>query len=367
MLKSNTVVVGLSGGVDSSVAALLLSQKCFDVEAIFMKNWIDFAEENECTIKEDREDASSVAKILGITIHETNFAMEYWNSVFKHFLDEYRAGRTPNPDIICNKEIKFKAFLNYASQMGSDMIATGHYARIKNCEGVFYLLKGFDYDKDQSYFLYTLGQKQLARILFPLGELLKSKLRRIAREAGFITHNKKDSTGICFIGRCNFREFISRYIPAHHGQMQTPEGKVIRKHAGLAYYTLGQRQGLGIGGYRYGTGKPWFVAGKDMENNILYVAQGDHPWLYSNSLQAEEITWVSGESPEFPCAAKAKTRYRQPDQKCIITRINDNRIHVRFENKQRAVTPGQSVVFYNHNICLGGGIIISTDTPGIHP
>ncbi|NQY51379.1 MAG: tRNA 2-thiouridine(34) synthase MnmA [Piscirickettsiaceae bacterium] len=366
-MSRNKIVVGLSGGVDSSVAALLLSQQCFDVEGIFMKNWINFAEENECTIRQDKEDADSVAKILNIPIQEANFAMKYWDLVFKNFLDEYRAGRTPNPDILCNREIKFKAFLNHAIQLGCDMIATGHYARIKNYQGVFYLLKGFDYDKDQSYFLYTLGQKQLARILFPLGQLSKLKVRLIAKEAGFITHNKKDSTGICFIGKRDFRKFISQYIPVNHGQMQTPEGEIICEHVGLTYYTLGQRQGLGIGGRKYGTGKPWFVAGKDMKNNILYVIQGDHSWLYSKNLQAEKLTWISGKAPKFPCAAKAKTRYRQTDQKCIITSINDNRIHVKFEDPQRAVTPGQSVVFYHDDTCLGGGVIMSTDAPGIHP
>lgn len=366
-MSLNKIVVGLSGGVDSSVAALLLSQKYFDVEGIFMKNWINFSEANECTIGEDKKDADSIARILDIPIREVNFSMEYWDLVFKHFLDEYRTGRTPNPDILCNREIKFKAFLNHSIQLGCDMIATGHYARIKKYRGIFYLLKGFDHEKDQSYFLYTLGQEQLARILFPLGQLSKPTVRLFAKQAGFITHNKKDSTGICFIGKRDFRKFISQYIPVHHGKMQTPEGEVICEHVELTYYTLGQRQGLGIGGRKCSTGKPWFVAGKDMENNILYVVQGNHPWLYSKSLQAEKLTWISGKAPKFPCAAKAKIRYRQTDQKCMITSISDKKIHVEFKNKQRAVTPGQSIVFYHNDICLGGGVIISTDAPGIHP
>ncbi|MBL4638079.1 MAG: tRNA 2-thiouridine(34) synthase MnmA [Proteobacteria bacterium] len=367
MSEQNKVIVGLSGGVDSSVAALLLNQQGFDVEGLFMKNWVDFAEESECTIEEDRKDASSVADTVGIPFHEANFAMEYWDFVFKHFLDEYRAGRTPNPDILCNREIKFKAFLDHAMQLGGYMIATGHYARVKERDGSFHLLKGLDHNKDQSYFLYTLGQDQLSRTLFPLGELPKPEVRRIAEQAGFITHDKKDSTGICFIGERRFREFLGRYIPAQPGQMKTPEGEVIGEHSGLMYYTLGQRQGLGIGGRKDSTGEPWFVAGKDMDNKILYVVQGDHPWLHSHNLKAEQLSWVSGKAPELPCKAAAKTRYRQPDQPCIISQDEDGNIHVEFEDKQRAVTPGQSVVFYQDDVCLGGGIITSTDAPGIHP
>jgi len=367
MSEKNKVVVGLSGGVDSSVAALLLNQQGYDVEGLFMKNWVDFAEESECTIEEDRKDAQSVAATVGVPFHEANFAMEYWDFVFKHFLDEYKAGRTPNPDILCNREIKFKAFLDHAMKLGGYMIATGHYARVEERNGIFHLLKGMDHNKDQSYFLYTLGQDQLSRTLFPLGELPKPEVRRIAEQAGFITHDKKDSTGICFIGERRFREFLGRYIPAQPGVMQTPEGEVIGEHSGLMYYTLGQRQGLGIGGRKDSTGEPWFVAGKDMEKKILYVVQGDHPWLHSQNLKAEQLSWVSGQSPEFPCKAAAKTRYRQPDQPCIITQDEDGNIHVKFEDKQRAVTPGQSVVFYQDDVCLGGGIIVSTDAPGIHP
>lgn len=367
MSNENKVVVGLSGGVDSSVAALLLKQQFDHVEGLFMKNWVDFADESECTVEEDRKDASSVAETVGIPFHEANFAMEYWDYVFKHFLDEYRAGRTPNPDILCNREIKFKTFLDHAIELGGDIIATGHYARVEERNGQFHLLKGKDHKKDQSYFLYTLGQEQLSRTRFPLGELPKTEVRRIAEEAGFINHDKKDSTGICFIGERHFREFLSRYIPAQPGEMRTPEGEKIGQHAGLMYYTLGQRQGLGIGGRKDSTGEPWFVAGKDMDNQILYVVQGDHPWLWSQNLVAEEVSWVAGHPPKFPCRAAAKTRYRQPDQACTISQDENGNIHVEFDEKQRAVTPGQSVVFYLDDDCLGGGIIVSTDAPGIHP
>nr|WP_320166120.1 tRNA 2-thiouridine(34) synthase MnmA [uncultured Methylophaga sp.] len=367
MSNENKVVVGLSGGVDSSVAALLLKQQFEHVEGLFMKNWVDFADESECTVEEDRKDASSVAETVGIPFHEANFAMEYWDYVFKHFLDEYRAGRTPNPDILCNREIKFKTFLDHAIELGGDIIATGHYARVEERNGQFHLLKGRDHKKDQSYFLYTLGQEQLSRTRFPLGDLPKTEVRRIAEEAGFINHDKKDSTGICFIGERHFREFLSRYIPAQPGEMRTPEGKKIGQHAGLMYYTLGQRQGLGIGGRKDSTGEPWFVAGKDMDNQILYVVQGDHPWLWSQNLMADELSWVAGHPPQFPCRAAAKTRYRQPDQTCTITQDENGHIQVEFDEKQRAVTPGQSVVFYLDDDCLGGGIIVSTDAPGIHP
>jgi len=367
MSNENKVVVGLSGGVDSSVAALLLKQQFEHVEGLFMKNWVDFADESECTVEEDRKDASSVAETVGIPFHEANFAMEYWDYVFKHFLDEYRAGRTPNPDILCNREIKFKTFLDHAIELGGDIIATGHYARVEERNGQFHLLKGRDHKKDQSYFLYTLGQEQLSRTRFPLGDLPKTEVRRIAEEAGFINHDKKDSTGICFIGERHFREFLSRYIPAQPGEMRTPEGEKIGQHAGLMYYTLGQRQGLGIGGRKDSNGEPWFVAGKDMDNQILYVVQGDHPWLWSQNLMADELSWVAGHPPQFPCRAAAKTRYRQPDQACTITQDENGHIQVEFDEKQRAVTPGQSVVFYLDDDCLGGGIIVSTDAPGIHP
>ena len=367
MSEHKKIVVGLSGGVDSSVSALLLKQHGFEVEGLFMKNWVDYADESECTVEEDRKDAQSVADKVGIVFHEANFAMEYWDYVFKHFLDEYTAGRTPNPDILCNREIKFKAFLDHAMELGGYLIATGHYARVREFEGKFQLLKGLDNTKDHSYFLYTLGQAQLSRTLFPLGELPKTEVREIAEKAGFINHDKKDSTGICFIGERRFREFLGRYIPAQPGEMRTPEGEKIGEHAGLMYYTLGQRQGLGIGGRKDSSGEPWFVAGKDMEKRILYVVQGEHEWLYSTKLSAEQLSWVAGEAPVFPCRAKAKTRYRQPDQACVIKQDNNGNIQVEFDEPQRAVTPGQSVVFYQDDVCLGGGIIVDTNAPGMHP
>lgn len=367
MSEPKKIIVGLSGGVDSSVSALLLKQQGYDVEGLFMKNWIDYADESECTVEEDRKDAQSVADKVGIVFHEANFAMEYWDYVFKHFLEEYQAGRTPNPDILCNREIKFKAFLDHAMALGGYLIATGHYARVREQDGQFQLLKGLDNTKDQSYFLYTLGQAQLSRTLFPLGELPKTEVRKIAEAAGFINHDKKDSTGICFIGEMRFREFLSRYLPAQPGEMRTPEGEVVGQHSGLMYYTLGQRQGLGIGGRKNSSGEPWFVAGKDMQNRILYVVQGEHEWLYSNRLTAEQLSWVSGEAPAFPCWARAKTRYRQPDQDCVIHQDADGNIQVEFDEAQRAVTPGQSVVFYQDDVCLGGGIITDTNAPGMHP
>ncbi len=367
MSQQNKVIVGLSGGVDSSVASLLLTRQGHEVEGLFMKNWVDFADESECTVEEDRKDAMLVAESVGISFNDANFAMEYWDHVFKHFLDEYRAGRTPNPDILCNREIKFRAFIDHAMQLGGHLIATGHYARVEKRGETYCLLKGLDRNKDQSYFLYTLGQPQLSRTLFPLGELPKPEVRRIAEQAGFITHDKKDSTGICFIGERRFREFLSRYIPAQPGEMRTPDGEHIGEHSGLMYYTLGQRQGLGIGGRKDSTGEPWFVAGKDMEKKILFVVQGDHPWLHSQSLIAEQFSWVSGEPPTFPCRASAKTRYRQPDQACVIDQNEQGQLEVTFDESQRAVTPGQSVVFYQDDNCLGGGIIVKTDAPGVHP
>ena len=367
MSQQNKVIVGLSGGVDSSVASLLLTRQGHEVEGLLMKNWVDFADESECTIEEDRKDAMLVAESVGISFNDANFAMEYWDHVFKHFLDEYRAGRTPNPDILCNREIKLRAFIDHAMQLGGHLIATGHYARVEKRGETYCLLKGLDRNKDQSYFLYTLGQPQLSRTLFPLGELPKPEVRRIAEQAGFITHDKKDSTGICFIGERRFREFLSRYIPAQPGEMRTPDGEHIGEHSGLMYYTLGQRQGLGIGGRKDSTGEPWFVAGKDMEKKILFVVQGDHPWLHSQSLIAEQLSWVSGEPPTFPCRASAKTRYRQPDQACVIDQNEQGQLEVTFDESQRAVTPGQSVVFYQDDNCLGGGIIVKTDAPGVHP
>ena len=361
------IIVGLSGGVDSSVTAHLLVEQGYQVSGLFMKNWVDYADESECTVETDRKDAQSIAATIGIPFHEANFAMNYWDDVFQHFLDEYRAGRTPNPDILCNREIKFKAFLEHAITLGGEKIATGHYARIQQQDGTYYLLKGKDTNKDQSYFLYTLGQKQLAKTLFPLGEIAKPLVRQLAEQAKLVTYDKKDSTGICFIGERRFRDFLGRYLPAQPGEMRTPDGEYIGQHHGLMYYTLGQRQGLGIGGRKNSNGQPWFVAGKDIAQRILYVVQGDHPWLHSQRLIAEQLSWVAGAPPVFPCRASAKTRYRQPDQACTISCNDNGEVVVDFDQRQRAVTPGQSVVFYQQDICLGGGIIRYTDAPGIHP
>ncbi len=358
--KTEQVIVGLSGGVDSSVAAILLQQQGYQVEALFMKNWEEDDTQEYCSAEVDLADAKSVSDSLGITLHAMNFSAEYWDQVFSHFLTEYEAGRTPNPDILCNREIKFKAFLDHAMHLGADFIATGHYARSRKAEGQYQLLKGKDNGKDQSYFLYTLGQKQLAKALFPVGELQKSEVRHIAETHHLVTHDKKDSTGICFIGERNFREFLSRYLPAKPGEIQTPEGQVIGHHSGLMYYTLGQRQGLGIGGVTGFNDDPWYVADKDMQRNVLIAVQGhDHPLLYSRSLTAGQLSWVDGKGPQAPFHCKAKTRYRQPDQACTITRLDETGCEVVFEEQQLAVTPGQSVVFYDGEVCLGGGVIES--------
>lgn len=355
------VIVGLSGGVDSSVAAILLQQQGYAVEGMFMKNWEEDDTEEHCSAEVDLADARSVSEALGLTLHTVNFSAEYWDRVFSHFLTEYEAGRTPNPDILCNREIKFRAFLDHALHLGADCIATGHYARVNRRDGRYLLLKGCDHAKDQSYFLYTLGQHQLSRSLFPLGELEKSEVRRIAHEHGLVTHDKKDSTGICFIGERNFRDFLSRYLPARPGEIQTPDGKLIGHHSGLMYYTLGQRQGLGIGGVPGAPDEPWYVVGKDLENNVLLAAQGhDHPMLFSSSLRASQLSWVDGEGPKAPYRCRAKTRYRQADQACTITHIDQDCCEVVFDEAQRAVTPGQSVVFYDGEVCLGGGVIEAT-------
>ena len=363
--STSSVVVGLSGGVDSSVAALLLKQQGLNVSAIFMKNWNEDDDEGYCPAEEDFADAQSIAAELDIPFHGVNFAPEYWDNVFSYFLSEYKAGRTPNPDILCNKEIKFKVFLEYALSQGAEKIATGHYARVKEENGQFFLLKGKDNNKDQSYFLYTLGQYPLSKTLFPVGELDKSVVRQLAEEHHLATWDKKDSTGICFIGERDFNEFLSRYLPAQPGDMVTPEGEVVGQHKGLMYHTLGQRKGLGIGGRKATSdkaGQPWFAAKKDLEKNQLIVVQGkDHPLLYSETLEASDLHWVSGHAPETPFRCKAKTRYRQPDQDCTITSIetsaNSSHCMVEFDTPQFAVTPGQSVVFYQGEVCLGGGVI----------
>jgi len=355
------VVVGLSGGVDSSVTALVLKQQNFDVSAVFMKNWNEDDDDGYCPAEEDFADAQSIAAELDIPFHGVNFAPEYWDNVFAYFLEEYKAGRTPNPDILCNKEIKFKVFLDYALAQGAEKIATGHYARIREENGQFYLLKGKDNNKDQSYFLYTLGQYPLSKTLFPIGELDKTEVRRLAEQYHLATWDKKDSTGICFIGERDFNKFLSQYLPAKPGDMVTPEGKLVGQHQGLMYHTLGQRKGLGIGGRKDDSnGQPWFAAQKDLAKNQLIVVQGkDHPLLYRDHLSAVKLHWISGNAPKTPFRCKVKTRYRQPDQDCTITAINTQKQScvVEFDTPQFAITAGQSVVFYQDEICLGGGII----------
>lgn len=354
------VIVGMSGGVDSAVAALLLLEQGFDVSGLFMKNWEEDDGTGLCTAKQDLADAEQVCERLGIRLHTANFAAEYWDDVFEVFLREYQAGRTPNPDVLCNKYIKFRAFLDHALDLGADAIATGHYARIEHRDDRFRLLKGIDQSKDQSYFLYTLGQDQLAKTLFPLGQLEKRTVREHARRAGFANYRKKDSTGICFIGERRFREFLSRFLSSEPGEIRTVEGEVIGEHQGLAYYTLGQRQGLGIGGRkRAGTG-PWYVLAKDQRMNRLIVGQGhEHPWLLHDGLEAGQLAWVA-EGPGFsPLRCTAKTRYRQPDQRCTVAALPNGRIRAVFDEPQRAVTPGQSLVLYRGDECLGGGVIDS--------
>ena len=357
------VVVGLSGGVDSSVAALLLKQQGYEVVGLFMKNWEDDDTDEYCSSKQDLIDAVSVADKIGIEIEAVNFSKEYKDRVFSNFLEEYQAGRTPNPDILCNAEIKFKAFLDHAMGLGADLIATGHYAQVRENPlqaGLFQLLKAEDGSKDQSYFLYRLNQAQLSKTLFPLGKLLKREVREIARNAGLITSEKKDSTGICFIGERPFQEFLSRYLPREPGEMRTPEGKLVGQHEGLMYYTLGQRQGLKIGGSRDSNGEPWFVAAKDMANNVLTVVQGhEHPLLLNDGLVAGQLHWIADQAPETHWVYAAKTRYRQPDAPCEIDKLDSDLTEIRFGQKQWAITPGQSAVVYESQVCLGGGIITS--------
>ncbi|PTM60062.1 tRNA 2-thiouridine(34) synthase MnmA [Desmospora activa] len=350
------VVLGMSGGVDSSVAALLLQEQGYEVIGLFMKNWDDTDEWGNCTATEDFEDVRRVCSHLGIPYYSVNFEKEYRDKVFQYFLDEYQKGRTPNPDVMCNKEIKFGEFLDKALGLGADYIATGHYAQIAQHTDGYQLLRGADPNKDQTYFLYTLGQDQLSKAMFPVGHLQKNELRAIAEKAGLPTANKKDSTGICFIGERDFKEFLSQYLPAQPGEMQTLSGEVKGRHDGLMYYTLGQRQGLGIGGG--GSGEPWFVVGKDLEHNVLLVEQGhDHPALYSNGLTASEVHWVNRKPITQPFDCTAKFRYRQTDQPVHVEPLADGKVRVHFNQPQRAVTPGQSVVFYDKDVCLGGGII----------
>ncbi|MFC3151690.1 tRNA 2-thiouridine(34) synthase MnmA [Litoribrevibacter euphylliae] len=354
------VIVGMSGGVDSSVSALLLQQQGYEVEGLFMKNWEEDDGTEYCTAMDDLADAQAVADKLGIKLHKANFASEYWDRVFEHFLEEYKAGRTPNPDILCNKEIKFRAFLDYAVHLGADFIATGHYCRRQEIDGQYCLVKGIDNNKDQSYFLHAVGGDKIAKTLFPVGELEKPEVRRIAEEHDLITHNKKDSTGICFIGERRFKDFLKQYIPAQPGNIETPDGDIIGRHDGLMYHTLGQRQGLGIGGLSNYNEDPWYVAEKDLERNVLIAVQGkQHPLLFCDGLIASKLDWVNN-APEDDKPLMAKTRYRQPDQACRVYKMDDDKYRVVFDNAQRAVTPGQSVVFYDGEVCLGGGVIEST-------
>lgn len=354
MSENKRVVVGMSGGVDSSVTALLLKEQGYDVIGVFMKNWDDTDDEGFCTATVDYEDVVKVSNQIGIPYYSVNFEKEYWDKVFTYFLDEYKLGRTPNPDIMCNKEIKFKAFLDYALQIGADYVATGHYAQIDRSSGKAKLLKGLDENKDQSYFLSQLSSDVLDKVMFPLGDIDKSEVREIAKKHNLATATKKDSMGICFIGERNFKDFLSDYLPAQPGKMETLTGEVKGKHDGLMYHTLGQRHGLGIGG----PGEPWFVVGKNVKENILYVEQGYyHEALFSDALVATGMNWVDGLPKEKTFSCHAKFRYRQEDTKVNVTVLDDDSVRVEFEDSQRAITPGQALVLYDGRVCLGGGTI----------
>ena len=353
------VICGMSGGVDSSVSAFILQQQGYQVEGLFMKNWEEDDDTDYCTAAADLADAQAVCDKLGIKLHKINFAAEYWDNVFEHFLSEYKAGRTPNPDILCNKEIKFKAFLDYAAEdLGANYIATGHYVRRRGADDKAQLLRGLDANKDQSYFLYTLSSKQVGQSLFPVGDIEKPIVRAIAEDLDLITAKKKDSTGICFIGERKFKDFLARYLPAQPGNIRTVEGDIIGRHDGLMYHTLGQRKGLGIGGVKGASEEAWYVVEKDLVNNELIVAQGhDHSALLSTGLIAQQLHWVDRQPIREPLRCTVKTRYRQTDVPCTIEPIDDESIKVIFDEPQIAVTPGQSAVFYLDEVCLGGGII----------
>ena len=354
------IVVGMSGGVDSSVSALLLKRQGYDVVGVFMKNWEEQDENGVCTAEEDWRDVQEVCAKIGIPYYAVNFAKEYRDRVFSYFLEEYKAGRTPNPDVLCNREIKFKAFLDFAMKLGADKIATGHFVNLGNENGTYQLLRGIDGNKDQSYFLYMLSQQQLSKAMFPVGAMTKQQVRKIAREEGLSVSEKKDSTGICFIGERDFKAFLQTYLPARPGDMQTLSGEVVGQHEGLMYYTLGQRRGLGIGGR--GDGRSWFVIGKDLQRNVLMVAQGeDHPMLYATKATAIHPTWISGWPPMQegePLVCTAKFRYRQPDQDVTVL-IKEDKLLVTAHVPQRAITPGQSIVLYQGDVCLGGAVIDS--------
>ena len=358
MSRGERVIVGISGGVDSAVSALLLREQGYAVEGLFMKNWDEDDGTEYCTARADLADAEAVCALLGIRLHTANFAAEYWDNVFEHFLAEYRAGRTPNPDVLCNREIKFKVFVEYAEALGATRIATGHYARMALADGRARLLKGIDAGKDQSYFLHAVPGEQLAKCLFPVGELPKAEVRRIAGEHAFPVATKKDSTGICFIGERRFGDFLRRYLPAQPGIMQSVDGEPLGEHHGLMYYTIGQRQGLGIGGRRDHAEEPWYVVDKDLARNALIVAQGsEHPALYHRALGCGQLHWIGPPPAPTPRRLHAKIRYRQADQACTLLAAPGGRWRVEFEQPQRAVTPGQYVVFYDSDCCLGGGVI----------
>lgn len=355
--KKPVIIVGMSGGVDSSVAALLLLEQGYRVEGLFMKNWEEDDDADYCAAQQDLEDASAVCETLGIKLHSVNFSAEYWNRVFKHFLDEYSAGRTPNPDILCNKEIKFRAFLDHALTLGADKIATGHYCRNRLQDDQWQLLRGLDANKDQSYFLYALDQQQIGHALFPIGEYEKAEIRRLAKVNNLATHDKKDSTGICFIGERRFDSFLQRYLPAQPGNIVSTTGEILGTHNGLMYYTYGQRKGLGIGGMKDSNETPWYVSGKNLGNNELIVVQGqDDSHLYHQVLECSQLNWISGHPPRTR-ELTAKIRYRQADQECSISALDNTKLQVTFRKPQRAITPGQSIVFYQDEVCLGGGII----------
>src|SRR5438067_1051972 len=362
-MRRKRVIVGMSGGVDSSVAAWILKQQGFEVVGVFMKNWEDDDTDEFCTSREDLVDAAAVADVIGIELEAVNFAGEYRARVFAHFLREYEAGRTPNPDVLCNSEIKFRAFLDHALTLGADAIATGHYARLgpgAERGTRVELLKAVDKAKDQSYFLHRLTQAQFAPAMFPLGSIRKSEVRAIARRERIPTWDKKDSTGICFIGERPFRDFLARYLPRDPGPIVTPEGRTVGTHSGLAYYTLGQRQGLGVGGVRDGDAAPWFVAGKDRERNALIVVQGhDHPLLYRRDVEATDAHWIAGAAPAFPLRVAAKTRYRMADAACTL-QLEAGKLRARFDAPQWAPTPGQYLVLYDGDVCLGGGVITAS-------